>query len=261
MSRIIEELLKADKAAAQPMGFRTSRQEAAGARLRVVACAKLENGIHQDSTNGADAVLLMPDKMPPAVKAVKTATEPIKDIPWGLYLKDTVDSKTEALVKEGCDFIVFPAASLVSAVPEDEDTGKIIEVESSLDDGLLRAINDLPVDAVLFRDSLEKEGPLEWHQLMIFQHMTNLLIKPILIQVQIDATESDIKALWEAGADGVIAEIDTENPEGIKKLRELIDGLPARKAQKKETTEALLPYQGGFKAAEPEPEEDEEEWE
>ena len=157
--------------------------------------------------------------------------------------------------------MVFPAAATVTVMPEDDDIGKIIEVESSIDDGLLRAINDLPVDAVLVTDSLEKEGPLVWHKLMIIQHVVNLLTKPLIVPVPVNTPESELKALWETGVDGVLVEIDPRKPEGIKELRGIIDGLPARSAQKKSRAEALLPYPGGAKAAEPEPEEDDEDWE
>lgn len=260
MSRLIDEIKKADRTSYQPMGFKTSRKTATGPRLRLIASNGLKSSIPAEFINGADAVLLLPEKTQPSIKVVKTAVEQLPDIPWGFYLKDA-GSNASSLIKEGCDFVVFPAVSLVSSIPVDDDTGRIIEVESSLDDGLLRAINNLPVDAVLLTDSLEADGPLVWHQLMIFQHMTNILTKPVIIRVPPDAAESDIKALWEAGADAVIAEIDAAKPDDIKNLRKLIDGLPPRTSPKQGSSEALLPYPREAKTAEPEQEEEEEDWE
>lgn len=260
MSRLIDDLRKADQASYQPMGFKTSRHTATGPRLRLIASTGLKTGIPAKSVNGADAVLLLVEKTLPAIKTVKTTIERFKGIPWGIYLKNITNSKAPSLMKEGCDFVIFPAASQVSAIPTDDDTGRIIEVESLLDDGLLRAINNLPVDAMLLADSLHEEGPLVWHRLMIFQHLTNLITKPVIIHAPLDITEKDIKALWEAGADGLIAKIDVQKPDGIKNLRKLIDSLPPRVLPKKGSSEALLPYPREAKITEPEPEEEEEDW-
>ena len=84
-------------------------------------------------------------------KTLQKIAKSIPDIPWGSWVEDTGAEKMEALVEAGCDFVVFPATSQVSATPQDEKVGKILQVESSLGEGLLRAVNDLPVDAVLSR--------------------------------------------------------------------------------------------------------------
>ena len=260
MSRLIDELKKADRTSNQPMGFKASRQSAAGPRLRIIASVAPDSNMPAELIKGADAVSLVSKKAKPSTPVTKTTMKKFKDIPWGIHLKNIAGTEALSLVKEGCDFLIFPADTPVSAIPSDDDTGKIIELESSLDDGLIRAVNNLPVDAVLLTDSFEEDGALVWHRLMIFQHMTNLLSKPVIIHVPPDAAESDIKALWEAGADAVIAEADPGTPNGIKNLRKLIDGLPARTSPKKGSSEALLPYPREAKTAEPEPEE-EEDWE
>jgi hypothetical protein len=259
MSRLIDALEKTDRMSYEPMGFRPSRQASTGPRLRIIASTGLEAGLPTDLANGADAVLLLPGKKSPIIDAIKSTAAQIKDIPWGVYLSDARASKASSMVKEGCDFLVFPASSLVSTIPAGDDTGRIIEVESSLDDGLLRAVNNLPVDAVLVTDSLETSGPLVWHQLMIFRHMTDMLSKPVIIRVPPDITESDIKAFWEAGADAVITEINAEKPDGITNLRKLIEGLPPRTSPRKGRAEAILPRLSETKAEEPE--EEEEDWE
>jgi hypothetical protein len=261
MSKLIEELQKVDRTSSQPIGFMTSRQVTAGPRLRLIAAAVPEENIAAEFVDGADAALLLPGKTRPSVTSIKSSVEPFGGIPWGIYLKDVNSGTISSLTKEGCDFFIFPAASQVSAITSDDDTGKIIEVESSLDDGLIRAINSLPVDAVMLSDTLDKKSPLVWHKLMVFQHLTNLITKPVIISVTPEAAESDIKALWEAGADGIITEINTTKPDGIKNLRKLIDGLPARKLPKKGSSEVLLPYSREAKTSEPEPEVEEEDWE
>ena len=104
-----------------------------------------------------------------------------------------------ALVEAGCDFVVIPAAGRIATTPQEEKVGRILQVESSMDDGLLRAANDLPVDAVLVTDTFEGSGPLVWHQLMIFQHLARLISKPLIVSIPADVNGEELKALWEAG--------------------------------------------------------------
>ena len=261
MSRLIDELKKADRTSNQPMGFKTSRQSPAGPRLRLIASVAPDSNIPTEVTKGADAVSLLSEKTKPSAEVVKTTKAKFKGIPWGIHLKNTSGNKASSQAEKGCDFVIFPADTPVSAIPSDDDTGRIIELESSLDDGLIRAVNNLPVDAVLITDSFEEDGPLVWHRLMIFQHMTNLLSKPVIINLPLAAAESDVKALWEAGADAVIVEADPGKPDGIQKLRKLIDGLPARTSPKTGSSEALIPYPREAKTTEREAEEEEEDWE
>ena len=127
-----------------------------------------------------------------------------------------------------------------------------------MDDSLLRAVNSLPVDAVLVTDTFEG-GSLVWHELMIFQHLANTLGKPMIINIPADITEEELKALWEAGVDGVIVEVSTMKAGGLKKMQELISKLPPRSSRKRSKIEALLPHPGGESFTPKPPDEEEEE--
>jgi len=48
-------------------------------------------------------------------------------------------------------------------------------VEAALDDGLLRAVNELPVEAVLIASEQKKGYFLSWQHLMLFRHFAGLL--------------------------------------------------------------------------------------
>ena len=259
MSRLIDELNKIAKVAPPPMGFRTAHP--APSKLRMLLIASLaqtgNTGRLTASVAGADAVLLRLTKSHLAAKTLPKTVGSLPDLPWGCFLEDTGADKTETLVKAGCDFVVFPAASRFSDTPRDEKVGKILQVDSSLGEGLLRGINDLPVDAVLATDTYEAGGSMAWHHLMLLKNMTNLLAKPLLVPVPLNVTDSELKALWEAGVDGVIVEVGTGKPGGLKELRRAIDELPPRSSKKRGKAEALLPYSGGVKEAEAEEEEEE----
>jgi hypothetical protein len=173
-----------------------------------------------------------------------------------VYLEES-GGDTAALIEAGCDFIVFSPASLITDLPQDDNVGKLLQAESSMDDGLLRAVNDLPADALLVTDAFEDK--LQFHQLMIYRHLGNFISKPLIVPVSADITEAELKALQTAEIDGVIAEMDIAKGEDLKELRKAISKLPPRTAKKREKGGVILPRMGGESPASAPPDEEEEE--
>lgn len=246
MSRLIDELKRVDRATPQPMGFRTARPASSGPRILLIASLTqiVETNHLADDVDGADAVLLRLAKSHLTANTLQKIATSVPDMPWGSWMDEIDARKTGTLVEAGCDFVVFPAARRVSATPQDDKVGKILQVESSLGEGLLRAINNLPVDAVFTTDAPEADGSMAWHHLMYFQRLANLLAKPLLVPVPLNVTASELKALWEIGVDGIVVEIDAGKPGGLKELRRAISKLPPRSSRKRDKAEALLPRVG-----------------
>ena len=258
MSLLIDALKKVDRAASQPIGFRTARTT--DSEPRILLIASLEPGaISQmaDNITNADAILLCSAKSRLTVKSIQETVSSLPDIPWGLFLEDIGAGKASILIEAGCDFVILAANSPVTITPQDEKIGIIIQVESTLDDSSLRAINNLTVDAIVAADVYQGNVSMSWHQLINVQRLANLLTKPLLVTVPLGITDSELKAIWEAGVDGVIVDVDTSKSQGLQELRGIIGKLPPRSARKRDKAEALLPYSGSVK--EPEPEEDYEE--
>jgi hypothetical protein len=259
MSQLIEKFKQASSGTGQPLGFRAARPAASVPKLLLIAGLK---GALPDKAgdyiDGADAALVRLEEAP-SEKTIRKMAESLDHLPWGLYLEDGSDGLIEKAGKSGLDFVVFSTAGRVGAAPRDKNVGKVLEVESAMDDGLLRAVNDLPVDAVLISDGPDS-GPLLWHQLMIFQHLANLFPKPLIVPTPMDLSAEELKALWDAGVDGILVAADVEKPGGFKGLRQAIDGLPARIGRKSGRTQVVLPRSGaeGRPAAPPDEEEEEE---
>jgi hypothetical protein len=257
MSRLIEKFHRASRAEA-PMGFRAARTAAAVPKILLIA--GLEAGTLEkraDYLEAADAVLLHFTGTAWTVKAVQKTAAALPDIPWGLDMADD-EAKKVAGMEAGADFMIFAIDSQVADTPKTDKTGKVLQVESSMDDGLLRAINDLPVDAVLATDVSGGEGAtLLWHQVMIIQHLANLLAKPLIVPARADISEKELKALWDAGVDGIIVAFDKAGT-GIKEMRQAIDKLPPRSGRKRGKTGVILPRAAG-ETREPAPPDEEEE--
>jgi hypothetical protein len=258
MSRLIDKFQKAAKSSVQPMGFRTARSAPAEPSIMLILSFTMEGLKSHTDTRNADAVLIRPNDAPVTEANVKKIAETIPDTPTGIYMEDTGDNEIAAMNKAGADFIVFPVSSRISAPQDENKTGRILQVESAMDDSLLRAVNSLPVDAVLTADTFEG-GALVWHELMIFQHLANTLAKPLIVKIPANITEAELKALWEAGIDGILVEADKLKTNELKELQKFIGKLPPRSKRKRGKTDVTLPHSSKETAIATPPDEEEEE--
>jgi hypothetical protein len=238
MSKFIDKLERASTGG-QPMGFRAAKAAPKPRMLLVAAVAQVDIEGLADSVGGADAGLLSMAKLSSGAKSLKQISQAVSDIPWGGWLKGVGRGGVEKLAEAGADFVVFPAGN---SLFEDKKLGKILEVEPSLEPGLLKTIDDLPVDAVLIASEEDKKF-LTWQHLMLFQRCASLLAKPLLVSVPPEVSSSELGALWEAGVRVVVKAGELEGK--IGKIRQMLDKLPAPSPGKRKKAEPLLPRIGG----------------
>ncbi len=259
MSRFIDKLEQTAQIVPKPMGFKVGQPVSSRPRMLLVAgLAEANVESLADYVDGADAGLLLISKLSSGVKTLKKMSQVVSGIPWGGWLRNIGSSEIEPMAKGGFDFMVFPAATTSLAIVQNEEVGRILEVEASLSEGLLKAVDELPVDAVLIGG--EKKENLTWHHLMLFQRFADLLTKPLLVYIPAKVTASELQALWEAGVGGVIVEVGVEQPVGrVSELRRAIDKLAFPSPRRRGKVEALLPYTGLGRGTVTEEEEDDDE--
>jgi hypothetical protein len=223
MSKFIDKLKAVSQVGSQPMGFKKAAAPQKPKMLLAAALAEANAESPADYINGADAGI-MPLPKPPPSKS---------DIPWGGWLKDAGEGK---LAEADFDFFVFPADKPLAAL-QDSKAGKILEVGVSLDEGLLKTIDELPVDAVLVTG--EKGKLLSWRHLMLCRRCADLINKPLLASVPATVGSNELEALWGAGVVGVVVETP---PKGrIAELRQIIDKLDFPPPSQRKKMEPLLP--------------------
>ena len=248
MSKLIDSLNKMVKAVPQPIGFKTAPPISPKAKMILIASMTQSSNI-----SAADAILI--SRLDSEVKTLSEIARSHAAIPWGLFSEDASRRGFESVAKAGCDFVVFPASAPLT-MPENDKTGKILQVEASLNEGLIKAINELPVDAVLITREQTGEGTLTWQHLMLFQRFTDLLTKPLLVNVPLNVTTEELQLLWKTGVEGVVVAIEHKRAAGrLKELRQMInttDFTPRRRGK----TEALLPHISSEVSAIPEDEEE-----
>ena len=261
MGRFIDRLSQVSRVVPQSMGFRKTQPVSEKPKILLIASlAEASVGDLTDYAAGADAGLLRIPKLSSGAKTLREMSQAVPDIPWGGWLGNVDQSGIKQMAKAGYDFVVFPAANTPLALLQDDKIGKILEVEALLGEGLLRAINELPVDAVLIAAEREGEYFLTWRHLMLFQRFADLLTKPLLASIPSNVTANEFQALWEAGVDGVVIEVGAGQPaDRLKKLRQVIDKLAFPSQRKRGKAEALLPHIGSEASIVTEEDEEEEE--
>ncbi|MFH0768608.1 MAG: hypothetical protein V1932_03455 [Chloroflexota bacterium] len=246
MSKFIDKLNKLHRAEAQPIGFRIKQPVSPKPKIQLVASLAEENAESlAGNVAGADAGLLCLSHMNAGIKILQNISQAMPDIPWGVWLKGSGQGKVEQTMKAGGDFVVFPATNTPLSKLHTDEVGKILEVEASLTEGLLRTANELPVDAVLIASEEKEDYFLTWRHLMLFQRFAGLLNKPLLVSVPAKVTAGELQALWEAGVDGIVVEVKIGQPQDkLKELHQVIDKLTYPAPRRNEKVRAILPRIG-----------------
>jgi len=229
------------------MGFRAAQPipDKPGILL-IASLAQADVDNLADRVAGADAGLLRIAKLSSGAKALGKVSQAAPDIPWGGWLEGIAEDEVEQMVKVGFDFVVFPPASTSLAILKDDKAGKILEINTSLSEDLLPTVDELPTDAVLVAGEQEKDYFLTWQHLMFFQRCADLLTKPLLVSVPSNVSTNELQTLGEAGVNGVVVRIESEQPTGrFKELRQAIDKLVFPAPRKPRKAEPLLPYPSG----------------
>ncbi len=259
MSKFIEKLSRLSQGTTQPIGFRPRQPTPPRPKIQLVASLAQEDAeSFVNHITGADAALLRISSLSSGSQTLKKVSQAMADIPWGGWLKTSGQVGISPLIKAGCDFVVFPASTPLTIFNK-EEVGKILEVEASLSDGLLRVLNGLPIDAVFFAAEGKMDLSLTWQHLMLFQRLGDWLTKPLLVPVPPKITGDELQTLWEAGVDGVVVAVTSGlSPERFKELRQVINELAFPAPRRREKPEPLLPRISPETGVETEEEEEEE---
>ena len=255
MSNLINRLKRLHQVEARPLGFMIGEGPVEKPKLQLVVL--LAAGEPEPPALGpADAAVVEigpSGKTGPLEKLCRTRD----GVPGGAWVKAAGEAVWEKVLETPCDFIIFPPATPLAAAAKD-GPGRILELDPSLNEGLLRTVNDLPVDAVLIPGEREEKA-LTFRRLMLVQRLLNLVHKPVLVTVPGEITGADLQSLWDAGVSGVVVNLaELENGEKLAALRREIDGLAPPAFRKKTPLTPALPR---IQPVAPEPEEEEEDGE
>ena len=237
------------------MGFRKPGADADSSALLLVANLARTNLRDAKAMAGAgiDAAIVSTEGID--VAGFGKLASAMGDIPLGLSVESASLDEIDAYVASGCDFVVLGLKTPLEAVRK-EGVGRILRIDGSLDQGLVRAINDLPlaVDGVLLAG---EECSVTIERLLICQRFAELVDRPLLVTVDLSAGSGELGSLSEAGVNGLVLPGGVPAKE-FAKVKGAIGALP-RVSGRKAKRAALVPRLGGGPEFEMEEEEEEEE--
>jgi hypothetical protein len=234
MSKFIKALKQTSQPSPAPIGFHGT-QAARKPRIMLVASVAQPGKDVSALVTGADAVVFSaagPDEIKDYAKKIKDT-----EIPAGIMLADDALTGGKTPEIEG-DFIIFPPKTPLFELKE--KMGRIMVIDINIADSLLRAIDDLPLDAVYV--PLKAEGAFSWQDLAAVQRMDNICPKPLLVRVPATVTGSDLATLWKVGADGVVIEVSAADAGKMKELREAADKTDFPLPRRTKKAEVSLPF-------------------
>ena len=243
MSKLIQKLRETYEGPVQSIGFRLSAASPAQSMVMLMLL-KEADASEPTALEGVkvDAVLVRTDKV--GKDALRGIAKFAGERPWGVWGKGGTHETLRQLASQGSDFVVFDPQKTSAALTQIDGLGKVLKVDAEYKDMLLSAIAHMPVDAVLVEIEEKAQPSVTVHDLMLCRRVANVTFRPLLVVVSPELSEEDLRALWEAGAGGIVVRSDgIPSKDQIERLRQIIGKLPSKRTKHFEGSNALLPKQ------------------
>ena len=254
MSKFVDKLHSLSKSSTTPIGFHPSVSALKSPAMLLIA------GLSETQVKeakivadvNADAGLILSEG--PSAKVVNQFVEAVGNVPLGVFVKGMSEEKINELVSLGCDFVVFDIR-IPAAVLHKEEVGKFLMIESSLDQGFVRAINSLEVDGVFISNKGE-DSFIAVEHLLVCRRFVEILEKPVIMALPSLVTKAELTSLGQVGVDGVVAP-PTRSVEALAELKKMVGDLPREARGRRAKAGVMLPHYGGFVTGEEDDEQEE----
>lgn len=239
MSKLSERMRRAARAESRPVGLVVT---ATAAQPTMLVIVEVDAKDAAKAAENADALLLPESAADSAIKeAAKGA------LPVGVRLAKGDRERVGALREAGVDFIVLTEESAASALM-DEEISYILDVPGEPTDTDLRALDSLPLEALL---APSVDGTLTIRRSVNLRRFVTFARKPLLLAVDGTFESADLEALRELNVLLLLSPAA-----GAAGLREKIASLPPRRHRRTERGVGMPSFMFGNTRVE-EPDEDE----
>ena len=203
---------------------------------------------------GADG-LVVPAGLAADAERLRAVMQSTANCLWGLQLGE--GKATEST--DGFDFLLLSASSYLSTL-DTEDMGRLIAVDPSWDDMQLRAVDQIPVEGVVFSLLPTGEDRPRLEHLLALRRISMLMRKALIVELRRSLPSKELAALRDGGLSAILVPGDTQKwVEIVKEFRKTIDTLPIKaKAPREREVDVVLPTTPHGKPSETEQEEEEE---
>lgn len=260
MGKFLDLMERIVNGAPASLGFGAARAtKVPSMALITLVSGRYAHGLKTVATLAPDAALVSGLKGPAALGDIKGG---MPAIPWGVSTEGLSEAEAQEYRGHGCDLLAFPLQGTTAAALEEEEVGRVLCLEPHVPEQELRAIDTLPVDALLVNMTVVS-GPWSLQDLMAVGAISRRSSKYVLALVSQPPGKKDLEALRDLGVRGLVLDVGAASLESLNDLKATLLQMPRKRQQRKERTTALLPgsVYGGGQAAGPahEPDHEEEE--
>ena len=254
MSKFLDRLEQITQGAPAPMGFGVTRPEKTPSMaLLGLATGSDAKGIKLLAEVKPDGALISDTKDSQELKSI---TQPLQDqVPWGARIDALSEEDAKALEEGGSDLLAFSLAGTSVAAMGSQEVARILCVDVDMESDQLRAVDALPIDAVLVSMS-QLTAPWTLENLATIARVIQRLDKYILVEVSRLPNAKELEAIRNTGVHGLAVNVGSTNAKNLKELKQAMLDLPRQRPKRRERVTALLP--GSAFIPEPEPPEPDE---
>ena len=240
MSRFLDRLDRINRGAPTTLGFGAARAEKVPsmALLGMLSDpARAAQGASVLAEIGADGALIEGMGIDDINKKL---AKKLDKVPWGIKVSELKGDQVTSYRGKGCDFLAFSPEGASLGALEDEDTAYLLCIQLDMEERLLRAIEDLPVDAVLL-PMTSVVPPLTLQHMMSVSSVRSSFSKYLLLEMPGLPTSEELGGLREIGVDGLVVDATSVSASELKGLKERLLTLPKRQRFKSVKADAILP--------------------
>jgi hypothetical protein len=238
MSKFLDSLEQISVNAPPPLGFGIRREQRPPGMALIVQ-------ISSDHAAGCDGVS---DLAPQAVllagiddlAALKKLESGLPSIPWGIRAGSLTEDAVNGYKEAGCDVLAFGLEETPGSVINSDELGRVLCLDPSTDERQLRAINPLPVDAVLI-DVASQKGSWTLADLTNITAISSRVNKYILVSISETPSPKDLEVLRDVGVHGLVADVGSVSMDSLTQLKSDLQAMPRPQPGRKNRSSAVLP--------------------
>lgn len=252
LNKLAEWLKRIGRGEGPRMGFGATVARAKGPKMGLLATLpSLEKDLVGRALEAGAQALILPSGLAADGEVLSSVIQSFSQCLWGLQLDDSQFPKPAPEF----DFFVLSLSSALSSLKA-EEPGRLLAIDQSCGDVQLRALDQLPLDGVVFPLAMPGEN-LRVEHLLTVRRLSLLLRKPLIAELGRSLGEEDLRLLRDAGLVGLLVRGDTiQWAETIKELSQAIEGLPVKGRERREV-DVVLPFMPGGRAPQTGEEEEE----
>ena len=239
MSKFLDRLERISLGAPAPMGFGAPRaQKTPGMALVGLISGDYAAGLGALAGLAPDAALISLASGSPPLSEIGSSLG--EAIPWGLCVSSLTDDDARTFEDGGSDLLAFNLGGTPISALASEGMARILCIEPSIEIEQLRAIDALPIDAVLL-SMTGVSAPWTLADLATIAGISQRVDKYLLLGVSQLPGAKDLEAIREVGVQALVADVGAVAVESLAELKAALLDMPKQRPPAKGRAAALLP--------------------